>query len=418
MQHPTQEHEIPQEIWLYIFHLATVTSTYSRKSQVTEYRPFQPPGSATGLFWWNQKTSFDTKRAIVLVCKAWRVLAMEVMFEEIRIRHSTKGLLKGLERSSQELGVDGYARWVRRIMIDPVILDFDVFNPVGIPPILTRCTSAEMIIRPMMMAANPPLSKVRSEFPILPSVKRVDWWLASAGPHTQNSNPWSSDFLSQVLQNSPNLQYLTISGDRMPLFTSPHVGDTYPPATVSLPSLITLCVDHKSLDPLFAGTTFECPNLHTFVMGSAISVCRPFLVANGARLKIVEISRPHVDMDAQAFVNPILADCPNLRELYLYINQPPGAPNAAPFTMTHQNLKCIGIRTAEADAFWGFIGLHGEILRGFSLPALERVVVDATEWAILDASLVTRLPVLEEDLRRRSCVLELITSLGAWSHEV
>ncbi|KAF9465300.1 hypothetical protein BDZ94DRAFT_1129068, partial [Collybia nuda] len=281
---------LPQEIWLHIFRLSTSTSE-KQSAAVTEYQPFRPIESALTGSWWIQKEIFDAKRTIVLVCKAWRILAMEILYEEIRIRHSTQGLLAGLERSSKELGVDGYARWVRRIIIDPVILDFDVFNPIGVALVLARCTSVETIIRPITQSANPPLCRVRSDFPTLPTVKRVDWWLASAGPN-RHKNLWSSDFLSHVLENAPDLRYLTISGNRMTqMFTSNFDLHDYPSHTLNLPSLTTLHLDCDSQDPVFAGTTLECPNLNCLVMGAPLSVCLPLLNACGARLRIVEISR-------------------------------------------------------------------------------------------------------------------------------
>lgn len=409
LQHSAEEHDFPQEIWLYIFRLAT-SAGKEQSAEVTTYRPFRPAEHTPG--WWDQEASFNTKRAIVLVCKAWRVLTMEILYEEIRIRHSTRGLLEGLERSGQELGVDGYARWVRRIVIDPVFLDFDIFNPVGIPPILARCTSAEMIIRPITQSANPPLCRTRSDFPVLSTVKRVDWWLALAGPN-KRKNPWSSDFLGQVLENAPNLRYLTISGNRMQAFITNIDLHQYPPHTLNLPSLKILHVDCDSRDPIFAGTTVVCPNLNCFVMGATFPVCLPLLKACGTQLRVIEISRRHHKLrseDAQSIVKPTLDHCPNLEELYLYIDHPLPGSTIVSTRITHPKLKYIGLRAAAPHIFWDFIDHHSELFEEFSLPALECIGIDPglAEWEILDTS---RFPSLEENLRHRKCSLERIHGL-------
>lgn len=415
MQHAAEERECPQEIWLYIFRLAT--SITQGHPQITKYTPFGPVRRTTAE---RKKRLFDTKRAIVLVCKAWRVLAMEIMFEEIRIRHGTQGLLEGLERSGKELGVDGYARWVRRIVIDPVIIDFDVNNPVGIPPILARCTSAEMIIRPITaFTENPPLCRSQAaDFPILSTLQRVDWWLASAGPNRHN-NPWSSDFLSQILQNSPNLRYLTIAGNRVSQFFNFYNESEHPSHTLRLPSLQTLRVDFDSKEPLFAHTTFDCPKLNCFIIGASLYVCQPLLNACGAQLKVVEISKRCYSLfeleDTRALVKPVLDHCPNLEKLYIYIDTPL-LPAANPTPIAHPKLEYVGLRAVGAPIFWGFVDLYPELFQGFAFPALKCVGVDPTEWATFNTPLIERIPILEESLRRWGCDLEFITSSGRSGH--
>lgn len=350
---------------------------------------------------------------------------MELMYEEIRIRHSTRGLLEGLEKSGQELGVDGYARWVRRIVIDPVILDFDVLNPVDIPPILARCSSAEMLIRPITaFTNNPPLHRSQSaDFPILLTLQRIDWWLASAEPNGPGrGNPWSSDFLSQVIQNSPNLRYLTISGNRVSQFFRSPDANEHPPHVLSLPSLRTLRVDFDSRDPLFAGTVFECPNLDCFIIGAPISVCQPLLYTCGAQLKVVEISRRRYSLfeleDTRMMVKPVLDYCPNLEELYLYIDTPL-LPTPVHLDIAHPKLKYVGLRAVGATIFWGFVDLYPELFRGSSFPALKCVGIDPTEWATLNTPLIERLPGLEEDLHQWGCTLKFTTSSGfLWTSQL
>src|SRR5216683_2258226 len=70
--------DLPPEIWLLIFRFATSADT----STEAPYEPFQPcPDTAAAL----SDVAVRVKCVLTLVCKRWRALAQDVLYEDVRI---------------------------------------------------------------------------------------------------------------------------------------------------------------------------------------------------------------------------------------------------------------------------------------------------------------------------------------------
>ena len=397
--------DLPQEIWLHIFRLATSTPT-SHEDCELQYSPFRTI-SFLDRDWSSMQVTLNVKRTIVRVCKAWRVLAMEVMFEIVRIRHGTEGLQKGLEKSGEELGVDAYGRWIRRVEISPQIIDFDPLNPVEIPEILRRCTQAGILVRPYITpTGNYPLSPARfapdRHFPLLPALKRIDWWTPPDSPPTSASE--RHEFLDDLLRNSPNLSYLSL-GDGSAFLASVHPNRYTDSHAIILPSLTTLRLESQT-EPLYRRILhWSLPRLtHLILNPGQFQLSTELLMVFGSQLHVVELMWCNIVYHRECF-KQILRQCPNLRELNYHVDTafPPPIVLAS-----HQNLQCIRLHlrlnSLASDKVLAFVMTHFGMFAGHSLPAFERIVLYGSWNPILSDH---RFHSWKRDLPDCSCVIEL-----------
>lgn len=90
--------QLPQELWLHIFRLATSNAQYYDAE--LDYAAFQaiPISDITDTI----QASLDVKRTLLLVCKAWRAIALEIVYEVVRISHGTARLRIELDRSRDD----------------------------------------------------------------------------------------------------------------------------------------------------------------------------------------------------------------------------------------------------------------------------------------------------------------------------
>ena len=87
---PGVTHEdLPLELWLEIFRLATYTSCTVRRPD-----PFIPEVAITDIMGYNTPfSSMRTKCSLVLVCRSWRQVATEILYEHIAIRSPRRAKL-------------------------------------------------------------------------------------------------------------------------------------------------------------------------------------------------------------------------------------------------------------------------------------------------------------------------------------
>ena|ERR1700691_4086321 len=120
---------LPREIWVKIFRIANA----SRDIQQINYRPFQYNQisySQDRKMW---KETAIVRLTLVLVCKLWRSLANELIYEEIRTRIAYYNALKyALEKRGKETGDDeGCGRLVRLLDLPRhYSYDFDILKYV------------------------------------------------------------------------------------------------------------------------------------------------------------------------------------------------------------------------------------------------------------------------------------------------
>ncbi|EIW83396.1 hypothetical protein CONPUDRAFT_164354 [Coniophora puteana RWD-64-598 SS2] len=93
--------DLALEIWLEIFRFATHLPDAKTISQPNPFARKQPLGSVLNLS--NPLTSMRTKTSIVCVSRAWRLVATEILYEDLEIRslHHAQKLLKCLIESDR-----------------------------------------------------------------------------------------------------------------------------------------------------------------------------------------------------------------------------------------------------------------------------------------------------------------------------
>ena len=323
--------ELPPETRLQIFRLATIKPSQAEDTRA-EYRPFDPVALCDRDWSNSHQTALCVKVTIVLVCKEWKSIATEMLYECIRIRHGTHNLLSALEStrrpspdvaSNVEFEYD-YGRWVRRVEISPEIMDFDPFNPYPLLRILQCCPFVQTIVRSCIVVGSGgiALGFVRlppgTVFPSFPSVKRIDWWLP-----TSQSNGYGGvyAFLGELAAHCPGLDYLTLSRGGYRL-NPPHV-DADPPFgrnSGPLNSLTTLRLEAETLNSIIIPeSTFLLPNLTRLILGGVYGSTNKILQRYGHQIRVLEfiiIYSPAADDFLFANSNiDILKACPNLEEL-------------------------------------------------------------------------------------------------------
>jgi hypothetical protein len=324
--------ELPLETRLQIFRLATIKPSQAEDTRA-EYRPFDPVALRDRDWSNSNQTALSVKATIVLVCKEWKSIATEMLYECIRIQHGTHNLLSALEStrySSPDVtsGVEfeyEYGRWVRRVEISPAIMDFDPFNPYPLLRILQCCPFVQTIVRSstVLGSGGIALGFVRlppgTVFPSFPSVRRIDWWLSSLASFGRTSSNSVYGFLGELVAHSPGLDYLTLSGCGDGLFVSNVSADPFGSSCIPFKSLTTLRLEDENID---LKPSLLLPNLSRLIVGMVFGGTKKILSTFGHQIRVLEFivthSRP-MTFDIRR-MNPlasidILKACPNLEEL-------------------------------------------------------------------------------------------------------
>ncbi|KAJ7162365.1 hypothetical protein C8R46DRAFT_348021 [Mycena filopes] len=172
---------LPPELWTCIHRLAT--SHLSPLATVYAARDVSPEESEA------QLSSFlKAVSSLGRVCKLWRDLALEILYENIRISEWSS-LSAALDRPE-------LARRVRSISLSPTRDDYSASA-------LRRCPQVEVILRPRFAPSASTLSPEDLKLPPLPALKRLYW--------TQTSE--SCTLLQNVVRAAPNLEHLSLSAD-------------------------------------------------------------------------------------------------------------------------------------------------------------------------------------------------------------
>ncbi|KAF8881927.1 hypothetical protein CPB84DRAFT_228595 [Gymnopilus junonius] len=358
--------ELPAEIRLTIFRQATLKVSQYEDTSV-DYRPFEAVALRDRDWSSSAQRALDVKMAVVLVCKEWKRIATEMLYECIRIQHGTEALLTALEGHLQDALFDN-GRWVRRVEISEKVLDFDPFNPQMVLRVLERCPLVETVVRPCLYSAfselGPTLGKVRLEpgqvFPSFPSIKRIDWWSPGVTPGRGtywNSNP---EFFVELVAHAPNLQYLTLShrnqhSDYWSIISLHRTQNNlfvYPPYK----SITTLRIEGK-VENAFILANAVLPNLKRLVLGGLYAQKQSIIKTLGHLVRHLEFLDFGVQPDA--FSPPpmsgfgtghVFQSCPNLEEFC--------APLSLGTTLLQENtnvvlhnLRCIRIKMDSSTLF-------------------------------------------------------------------
>lgn len=327
--------DLPAELWLQIFRMVTTASTTYKLYNI-DYSPFYDPPIE------NNKHELQAvrrmKRFLVLVCRYWQTLARKFLYEDLRVGHGARGLLKSLERSAKELGEGGYGRWTRRVETYLVEYDSeDSTNPVTPLDILKWCPNVEILVK-----CDDDLHPHKLNDAVCTSIQRFDWCYAQYSdgihgfqPHNDDESK-GLDFLVDVIHRSSNLRRLSLEA----YFSSIHpIANTV--RSLTLPSLTTLRVVEIDLGLRMEMNSWMLPRLTHLITDNCLLTWRkqPVWSSSITTLEIVA--------GATFFYNnsiiDLLAYCPNVAELNYYI-QHVSAPVDESFL--HLPLRTIGLHTS------------------------------------------------------------------------
>ncbi|KAJ7774273.1 hypothetical protein DFH07DRAFT_988421 [Mycena maculata] len=381
----------PPEIWRSIFSLATCSAA----SYAVDYEPFRPPRELeeTAHYLEHEALRLKTCLALVRVCKFWRTLAEEFLYEDVRIMNSRalQSLVYGLHRSAKEEGSEGYGRYIKRLEITskptlfknqtntlPFRLPFPVHElfPIHMGDLLRYCSRLEILVRPVLrldaedinfwgaLIAKP----IEGSRPFCPHLKRLEW--SDNDLDMRFFGTTNGKRLSEIISHSPNLRYLFLSSDR-------------PDALAHLPlgkSLRTLRLDRshyhsRNVKEVKFKNAPGVTNLTNLVLHTTIpSTMLSFIAAVGWQLRVLEFTfAPQVTYSSNQ-MQRILSRCPNLEELVYHL----GAPEISPLkAFQHTALKRVRLRINPEEwfAYKHVVLTQFDILAGPSFPGLEQILL-------------------------------------------
>ncbi|KAG6873834.1 hypothetical protein C0995_010446 [Termitomyces sp. Mi166 len=241
--------------------------------------------------------------------------------------------------------------------------------------ILRLCTNLEVLVRPRSTSASEVLLfHFETNGLRLLSLRRLDWWY-----HSEAERSGGINSLSDVLQGTPNLEYLSVGG----------IAGYYPilkgPYPLTLRNLRTLRLHHGSNGFLLRviANLWSLPALINIIVDSPVAHTGLSHVWEtlGAQLQTVEFGK-HVRFMLDDHITACLQGCPNLVELNYHLF----------FTMApvrnirhHSSISRIGLHAAvnqllnDGHKVCEHIEEHLAVFLDDTLPSLRRLVLHG-EW--------------------------------------
>ncbi|KAJ7276670.1 hypothetical protein C8J57DRAFT_194338 [Mycena rebaudengoi] len=389
----------PAELWRLVFRMATTSTT----SYAVHYYPFQPLRELeeTSAYMELESLRIKTCLAIMRVCRLFRLIAAEFLYEDVRIydKEGLQSLCDGLERSWREHGSYGFGRHVRRLELPARPTTFKNsphLTPFPMPPIsspadairfvdiIRLCPRLEILAKPCLRLDTVELyfwsslisAPIENSQPLLPHLKRLEWFETDLD--TRFFGTKSTARLTELISHSPNLQYLYLSSDRPDALTR------LPPCS----SLHTLRINRSQFHahhvknvrtpciPLVPNLTHLV--LHTTLPSSMLS----FVAAVGRQLRVLEFSFSPQLVFSSNQMQRLLSRCDALEELVYYL----GAPEISPLlTFQHTSLRRVRLKI-DPDEWYPYrnvIRNQFDILDGPSFPGLKHVVLDDRKRSLL-----------------------------------
>jgi hypothetical protein len=350
----TYDHQsLPPELWLSIIRWATCSQPGF------DGATFEPFVASSARINKGEADALTVKYAVVQVCRLWRDLALSILYEDVRVRHGAHAL-------AEVLGDGQLGRCARRLELPyhhtstatPKSSDLAL-------QILQFCPGLETLVRPFMQG---PPDAVRFEFPThshpFPNLKRLEWWHYN---HATRSGGINS--LTDVLNYSPNLQYLAVGGELWMSSAKPtfHV--------LHLPALTTLCVRRINLPFIHEICRWQLPSLAHVILDFPLDqdALEAIWEVFGSRLCTVEFGM-HLGFLLSDQISLFLRCCPQVKTFhyFVYFTSPPPV-------FTHPcALQCICLHAHPCHMFPDsdqFPMRHLSFLSQSSFPELRRIIL-------------------------------------------
>lgn len=362
----------PDELWRAIFRFATFTQASCRLYDV-EYLPFRES-------WLNHYGSDDTlsvKKSIVLVCRHWRALGAEFLYEHMELATLSKVLGSG----EDEIG-----RFVRRLVLPSRPLEGNHNAPLV--DALKRCCRVEILVQPAWSGKPDDDAALWREdagissglATLLTRVKRIDW--STIGHERGYENHRRR--LAWVLRAASNLRYLSLR----------YNVDPFPgPSHITLPSLTTLRLHGE-----IGAFGLSAPNLVNIILNNidVVSDCCVFRKV-GTSLRILQL-----EGFGEGHKFDILRLSPSLHELCCSVRR----ETVVVLGCLHPSLHTVRlycVRNPDAPAIAGFRKKSVLLYDQTALPSLSRIVLHG-DWSNFSKHADFRL--FRMRILDRGCILE------------
>lgn len=376
---PTTMSSLPPELWIEVFQwIASPANPF----YATKCEPFQSYPQ------YDLDDVLRVKYNLIRVCRQWRAMAEDLLYEDLRIRHGDRTLAKVLENSEVR------GRWVRRAELPYSNTATATLQPLPSLAILKSCSQLQVLVRP----APDKLEDLRFEFGVdglqFQSLKRLEWF-----NHNDAARSGGINSLDHVLASSPKLQYLSLGGEL-------RLNQLRPPRQLPLVSTIRL---RAGMNALFFRqvSRWILPSLVHVVADQSPGTSLVEIVWQtfGSQLQLVEIGR-HLRFLIEDHLTPILHHCPNLLEInyYLLFTAPPRRP------VEHSSLQTIRLHgnpnamLMAVASVWQHVEQHFALFTGTSLPNLQRIIL-YDDWSSILSDY--RFDNIHRALDARRCDLEL-----------
>ncbi|EJD08261.1 uncharacterized protein FOMMEDRAFT_151001 [Fomitiporia mediterranea MF3/22] len=407
---------LPTELLTEIFKLATDNPVRDIDSLVSR-KPFE------GIYASETEKACSaalcTKHALSLVCRSFRTLMIDLLYEDIWIRYGSDGLMEVLESSSamdKKAGKEGqgFGRSVKRVSLSQIGNCGSSESLKNIRRILIRCPNVRIICQAQKFSSFPinEGEAVRNDFiscapPVddldFPHLQRVEWFNARDDV-TNAIAPMPS-----VLFNSESLRVLILGSNNFPAPRLSSRGQDQrekrdyrdlfddsdaPETTISLPNLHTLSI--QSIDT-FGGLPriyrLSLPSLEHLILQRPEAIYTFFNVALtplATQVKSVEIA-PDLRFLRKDFVSTILQYCDNAESVYIpvFYTKAPHRNEVPRVFLEFNHVKEVHLHASlpngyayGEEAWWAMLDAHFEGLCGGNsrFTVLERIVFAGKEW--------------------------------------
>lgn len=370
-----EKHQLPPELWSHIFRLATLTPATDKLFE-TKYRPFDNPLGEEERALLNE--SDQTALSLASVSRGWREIALEFIYESIRLNHGMAGLLQALRSPTEAGSGSGCGRWVKRLELF-VVEKEDPQSPVLPSDILKRCPDIQVLVKDDDDLLPHSIGDMD-----LSGIRRFDWWYARYrdGDHRfdtkEDDKSLGLSFLREVISRAPNLEYLLVAKRYSSSITSVHV-----PSSLTLSSLATLRVEGIGARLRAEMETWVFPRLNTVVMDSRLLWMSSSSILHNSSIKTVELIDDEEFLESQYLV-ALFSARPNLRELGYYINFVRPSPR---YPSVYPSLVCIRLHAKPNPTvihatwppthglMWSHIKLHFSMFTTSNFPSLKHIVL-------------------------------------------
>ncbi|VDC08024.1 unnamed protein product [Peniophora sp. CBMAI 1063] len=359
---------LPSELWLLVFHYA---ADCPKALYPADYTPFEPDSDDMEAA---EHMSLAIKRAIVLVCRRWRDLGEELLYEGLHIHHGVPALCDSFEHGH---GCD-LARRVRRAVLPYTQTQTPTYRPVPALSILTHCPHLEVLVRPCGRRALYPQFEFSTDAPKLPALKRLEWWQDNSACCTGGINS-----LDDVLKAAPHVQYLTFGGQMF-------ITALRQQQRLHLPELHTLRLRAVNAIAIRQLCFWSTPVLDHLILDDAPSNAEMLdtLWENvGEQLQAVELGRDE-HFRCHDYVATVLTVCPGVRELNCRVlyTAAPSLGDKFSATIPHTSLNRIGLHAvhfpAEApETLWDHLRAHFSAYSRDAFPGLREFALYGEEWS-------------------------------------